>query len=42
MGPGGKGSNQAVCYARLGAEVYFIGCVDNDNFGEMAKDFLLE
>lgn len=30
---GGKGSNQAVCASRLGADVRFIGCVGNDTNG---------
>lgn len=38
MVPGGKGSNQAICASRLGAEVYFVGCVGNDTFGEIAKN----
>jgi ribokinase len=37
MGPGGKGSNQAVQAARLGAEVEFVGRIGQDNFGAIAK-----
>ncbi|HET9088358.1 MAG TPA: ribokinase [Acidobacteriaceae bacterium] len=37
MGPGGKGSNQAVAAARLGGDVYFISKVGSDNFGALAR-----
>lgn len=36
LGPGGKGSNQAVAAARAGAAVDFISKIGNDPFGEMA------
>jgi ribokinase len=36
MGPGGKGSNQAVAAARLGAKVTFVSKVGRDAFGDIA------
>ena len=36
MGPGGKGSNQAVAAARAGGAVTFISKIGRDTFGDMA------
>jgi ribokinase len=36
MGPGGKGSNQAVAAARAGAHVRFISKIGTDSFGDIA------
>lgn len=36
MGPGGKGSNQAVAAARAGAKVSFISRLGRDSFGDIA------
>jgi ribokinase len=38
MGPGGKGSNQAVAAARAGASVTFISRIGRDEFGKVAMD----
>ena len=38
MGPGGKGSNQAVGVARLGAQAHFAGIIGDDRLGEIAVD----
>lgn len=37
LGPGGKGSNQAVAAARLGGRVSFVGKVGRDPFGDLAR-----
>lgn len=38
IGPGGKGSNQAIAAARLGADVRMLACVGDDLFGGQARE----
>ena len=38
IGPGGKGSNQAVAAAKAGANTFFISKIGDDQFGSMAKE----
>ncbi len=38
VGPGGKGSNQAIAASRLGSKVYFLGKIGDDSNGKMALD----
>lgn len=40
--PGGKGMNQAVCAAKLGANVTMAGCIGNDSYGELLMKTLEE
>ena len=40
--PGGKGANQAVAMARLGADVEMFGCVGDDSHGQALIDNLAE
>lgn len=42
INPGGKGANQAVAAARLGADVLMIGCVGDDMYGELVLKTLQE
>ena len=42
VGPGGKGSNQAVAAGKAGADVSFISKIGNDNYGQMAKKIYAE
>lgn len=42
MGPGGKGSNQAVQAARLGAQVEFVARIGQDNFGAIGTKLYVD
>ena len=38
MGPGGKGTNQAIAASRLGAQVHLVACTGDDLFATIATD----
>ena len=38
IAPGGKGANQAVAAAKLGANVTMVGCIGNDAYGQMVLE----
>ena len=38
LGPGGKGSNQAVAAAMAGGDVHFVTRLGDDHFAQMARD----
>lgn len=40
MNPGGKGANQAVAAAKLGADISLIGCIGDDEFGNILLSHL--
>jgi ribokinase len=42
LGPGGKGSNQAVAAARLGGRVSFLSKLGRDSFGDLARSMFRE
>ena len=42
IGPGGKGSNQAVAAAKAGVKTYFISKIGDDQFGQMATRFMMK
>ncbi len=42
MGPGGKGSNQAVAASRLGAQSVFAGIIGDDRLGAVATDLYVQ
>ena len=42
LGPGGKGSNQAVAAARLGGKVCFLSKLGRDSFGDLARRTYLQ
>ena len=42
MNPGGKGANQAIAVARLGAQVAFIGKIGDDIFGRQSSQLFEE
>lgn len=42
LGPGGKGSNQAVQAARLGAHVEFVACLGQDDFGAIGAKLYVD
>lgn len=40
IAPGGKGANQSVAAAKLGANVTMVGCIGNDAYGQMVLENL--